>query len=85
MRALVPLYLTALFLAGLALGDKTPILNAYELVRHSGAAFLPQAGTYYIADYAKLGGAAFPVAWGVWIIASAVLAYITARIWNFIS
>ena len=82
MRALVPLAMTGLFLAGFALGDHTPLLNAYELVRYSGAAFLPEVGTRFMADQDKLGQAALPVGWALWLLSSALIAWLAAKGWS---
>ncbi len=82
MRALLLIFMTAILLAGFALGDKIPFLNAYELARASGMAFLPESGTRYLADQAMFGKAAIAVAWALWVAASAFLAAITIRLWN---
>lgn len=84
MKGLIPVFMTILFLTGFTLGDETPLLNAYEVVRHSGAAFLPESGTHYIADQAKLGKYALLTAWGVWVAASAVFAFVFVRFYRFI-
>ena len=80
MRVLFPICMMGLLLAGFGMGDKMPLLNAWELIRESGASFLPESGTRFIADQEKFGGSAVLVAWAAWIVASAVLAHLTAKI-----
>jgi len=82
MRALLPLAMTGLFLVGFKMGDDAPMLNAYELVRYSGASFLPQVGTRFIADQDKLGQAAMPVAWMLWVAASMLIAILVIKSWQ---
>jgi hypothetical protein len=73
-----------LFLTGFTLGDKMPLLNPYELVRHSGVAFLPESGTRYIADVEKLGSYALLVGWVAWIVVSIILANVLSRLYQLI-
>jgi hypothetical protein len=84
MKGLIPVAMTLLFLTGFTLGDQMPILNPYELVRHSGVSFLPESGTRYLADQAKFGQWALAAGWGIWVVASAVASFLFIRIWNFI-
>jgi hypothetical protein len=77
---MIPVAMTILFLAGFSLGDDMPLLNPYELVRHSGAAFLPESGTHFIADAHKLYPYALAVGWVAWISVSALGSFIFLRI-----
>jgi hypothetical protein len=81
LRVLLPITLTTLLLSGYSLGDRMPLLNPYELVRWSGAAFLPEVGTRFIADQQKLGGSAIVVGWAAYIVAAIVAAVLIERIW----
>lgn len=82
MRPFIPLALTALALLGYSMGDETPLLNAWELLRASGLSLLPESGTRYIAYQEKLGQAALPAAWALWILASVLLSYSITKVWQ---
>ncbi len=83
-KGLTPVAMTILFLAGLSLGDDMPILNPYELVRHSGVAFLPESGTHFIADQHMLGRWALAAGWAGWVLASAVAAFLFLQFYRVI-
>ena len=84
MKALIPVFMTILVLAGFNRGDEMPLLNAYELLRSSGMAFFPESGTHFIADQAKLGKYALAVAWAAWVAGSAVLSFVFVRFYRLI-
>lgn len=82
VRAFIPMFMTALILIGHSMGDDTPLLNAYELLRASGVSALPQVGTRFMADQEKLGQAAIPIAWGLWVFISMLLSMLTVKLWS---
>ena len=84
MRLLLPMVMMALVLIGSSLGDDMPLLNAYELLRSSGVSILPEAGTRYIADQEKLGKAALPAAWMIWVLVSALISAVSIRLWRLV-
>lgn len=76
--------MTILFLTGFTLGDEMPLLNPYELVRHSGVGFLPESGTRFIADQAKLGEWAIVTGWAAYLVVSVVASYLFLNIYRII-
>lgn len=76
--------MTVLFLTGFSLGDEMPLLNPYELVRHSGVAFLPESGTHFIADQEMLGQWALAAGWAGWIGGSAIAAFLFLQFYRII-
>ena len=84
IKGYIPVTMTILFLTGFSLGDAMPLLNPYELVRHSFAAFLPESGTHFIADQDKLGRYALFVGWVAWVTVSAVASYLFLELYRLI-
>ncbi len=83
-KGLTPVVMTILFLAGFSLGDEMPLLNPYELVRWRGVTFLPESGTHFIADQAKLGSFALFAGWVAWITASVVASYLLLQFYRIV-
>lgn len=76
--------MTILFLTGFSLGDDMPLLNPYELVRHSGVGFLPESGTHFIADQAMLGKWAIAAGWGAYLVSSVVASFLFLQAYRII-
>ena len=76
--------MTILLLTGFSLGDEMPLLNPYELLRHSGVTFLPESGTHFIADQAMLGKWALLAGWTGWIAGSMLASFLFLELYRLI-
>lgn len=76
--------MTILLLTGFSLGDDMPLLNPYELLRHSGVTFLPESGTHFIADQVMLGKWALLAGWVGWIAGSMLASFLFLELYRLI-